>query len=223
MKNQKNLILIKLLLLSCTTLVSQKSVAQDSGWSVVPYVGGSQISDQSGVIAGAQDITDGPIDIQLDGGFVAGLGIRYDYKNSPWSAEFAWEYRSNDSGTTASDGTELPGGNYASNIFALNGRFSFSRKGAFTPWLGTGLTYVQEIDLDSENSDGERSFSNSGVVGIQFMAGVDYSLSSRFYLSSELRYSSITGIDLDEEGGAGNITGLDYQPLTLGLGGGFRF
>ena len=223
MKTPRHVILIKLLLLSCTPFASQNGFAEDAGWSVVPYVGSSLIGDQSGVIEGAQDISDGPLEVQLDDGFVAGLGLRYDYKNSPWSAEFSWEYRSNDSSTTASDGTELPGGNYASNIFAINGRYAFSRKGAVTPWLGSGLMYVQEIDLDSENVDGERSFSSSGAIGLQFMAGIDYSLSSRFYLSSELRYSSITGIDLDEEGGVGRIANLDYQPLTLGVGVGFRF
>ncbi len=223
MKTPRHFILIKLMLLSCTPFASQNGFAEDAGWSVVPYVGSSQIGDQSGVIGRAQDISDGPLDVQLDDGFVAGLGLRYDYKNSPWSAEFSWEYRSNDSSTTASDGTELPGGNYASNIFAINGRYAFSRKGAVTPWLGSGLMYVQEIDLDSENVDGERSFSSSGAIGLQFMAGIDYSLSSRFYLSSELRYSSITGIDLDEEGGVGRIANLDYQPLTLGVGVGFRF
>lgn len=223
MKTPKYFNLIKLMLLSCTAFVSQDGLAENAGWSVVPFVGGSLIANQSGDITGAQDISNGPLDVQLDDGFVAGLGLRYDYKNSPWSAEFSWEYRSNDSSTTASDGNELPGGNYASNVFALNGRYAFSRKGAFTPWLGSGLIYVQEIDLDSENADGERSFSNSGEIGLQFMVGLDYSISRRFYLSSELRYSSITGIDLDEEGGAGRIANLDYQPLTLGIGVGFRF
>ncbi|MFK7992894.1 MAG: hypothetical protein AB8B87_02070 [Granulosicoccus sp.] len=55
------------------------------------------------------------------------------------------------------------------------------------------------------------------------MAGVDYKLSDRFYLTSELRYGSHTGIDLKEEGGVGRISDINYQPVTFALGVGVRF
>lgn len=223
MKNANSLTPNHLRVLAFLAFTTQSAYADPSGWSIVPYVGASQIEDQAGSITATDDISDGAIDVQLDSGFVAGLGLRYDYKNSPWSAEFAWEYRSNDSSTTASNGAQLPEGNYASNIFAINGRYSFSERGALTPWIGAGLSYAQEIDLDSEDVDGERSFASSGAVGIQVMAGFNYALSQRFYLSSELRYSSLAGLDLDEEGGAGRVSDIDYQPLTLGLGIGYRF
>lgn len=83
---------------------------------------------------------------------------------------------------------------------------------------------VQEVDIDSESSAGERSFSDSGAVGIQLLAGLDYNLSDRFYLTGELRFTSFTGLDLSEEaGGDGRVTNIDYQPVTLGVGIGFRF
>ena len=53
--------------------------------------------------------------------------------------------------------------------------------------------------------------------------GVAYDLSERFYLTSEIRYSSQTGLELAEEGGAGSISNSDYQPLTLAFGLGVRF
>ena len=85
------------------------------------------------------------------------------------------------------------------------------------------MHWVQEIDLDSETADAERSFSDSGSVGFQLMAGADYKLSERFYLTGELRYTSNVGIDLSEEGGSGAVTDIDYQPITVGLGIGYRF
>lgn len=55
------------------------------------------------------------------------------------------------------------------------------------------------------------------------MAGVDYDLSDRFYLTSELRYGSQSALDLEEEDGNGSVTDIDYQPITIGFGLGFRF
>lgn len=197
--------------------------ASGEGWSVVPYLGFSQLGDQSPDITGANDIADGRLDITIDSGFAAGLAVRYDYANSPWTSEIGWEYRSNDSAATTADGSVLPDGNYASNIFYLNGRYALNEDKRLTPWVGGGLAWIQEIDLDSEDSDGERSFEDSGSIGFQVMVGADYYLNERIYLTSEVRYSNHSEIDLDEESGNGRVTGIDYQPITLGLGAGFRF
>lgn len=197
--------------------------AAGGGWSVVPSVGLSQLGNQTPNVAAAEDIADGSLAISVDSGFTAGLGIRYDYDDSRWASEFGWEYRSNDAETTTSDGQLLPAGNYASNTFYINGRYDLTEGNRLTPWLGGGLTWIQEIDLDSEDVDGERSFSSSGSIGYQLMAGIEYNLTERFYLTSELRYSSQSGLDLEEEGGSGRVTDIDYQPVTLGLGVGFRF
>jgi len=138
----------------------------------------------------------------LKDGFTAGLSARYYYPDSRWVSEFGWEYRSNDSTITP----------------------RLTEGSSFTPWLGGGVTWTQEVDLDSEDANGERSFSDSGSVGFQLMAGADYDLSDRLYLTGELRYSSQTEIELSEQGGGGaTVTGLDYQPLTLSVGVGVRF
>jgi len=197
---------------------------------VVAGVGLSQLGDQSPFIAGATndatlpDIPDGAIDVAVDTGFAAGLSFRYDYPDSPWTSEFGWEYRSNDSEITLADGTDLPGGNYASNTFYLNGRYTFKSGRLLTPWVGAGLTWLQEVDLDSESGNAERSFSDGGSVGFQVMAGADYDINDRLYLTSELRYSSQRDLSLSEEGGAaGVVSEIDYQPFTVGIGLGVRF
>jgi len=203
-----------------TTIPAQ---AAGEGWSIIPYIGISQLGNQSPSIGGSDDIVDGGLDIAVDTGFTAGVGVRYDYENSRWTSEVGWEYRTNDSETTTADGNVLPDGNYASNIFYLNGRYSLTDGNRWTPWIGGGLTWIQEVDLDSEDADGERSFSDSGSVGFQVMAGVDYNLNDRFYLTSELRYVSHGALDLEEEDGNSRVTNIDYQPVTLGLGVGIRF
>jgi len=215
--------LSSMVLLLSATVPLQSLAADEAGWSVVPYVGLSALSDQSasgtGLAAGDSDV-----DVLLDNGFTGGLSLRYHY-DSPWSTEVGWEYHSNDSEIRLADGSSLPAGNYASNIFYLNGRYDLALgSGAWQPWVGAGLTVVQEIDLDSESDTGEVSFSDSGSVGFQLMAGVNRPISDKWYFTGEIRYSDQRSLTLtQEEGGAGVIDDIDYQPFTVQLGLGYRF
>lgn len=212
--------------LSCCAILltaATTTVAKANDWSIVPYTGLSFMQDQSLNLVGLGGGLGGDADLSLEGGFVAGLSARVHYDDSRWISEFGWEYRSNDATITAEDGSRLPGGNYASNIFYLNGRYRLVESQPITPWLGVGLLWTQEVDLDSENTSGERSFSDSGSIGYQLMAGADYDLSEQFYLTGEIRYSTQHGLELSEETGNGAVTEVDYQSLTMSLGVGYRF
>lgn len=222
MNISKNTNVLTTIILGSSLLLTGKTTHANDGWSIVPYIGFSQLGDQSPDIV-ADGIAEGGADVSVESGFTGGLSFRYDYTDSRWTSEIGWEYRSNDSTITSADGTELADGNYASNTFYLNGRYALTEGGRYTPWIGGGLSLIQEVDIDSEGSDGERSFEDSGAVGFQLMAGVNYDLSERFYLTSELRYTSFTDLDLGEEGGDGRVTGLDYQPVTAAVGIGIRF
>jgi len=80
------------------------------------------------------------------------------------------------------------------------------------------------VDLDSESVAGEISFSDDGSIGFQVMAGVDVELAPAWYLTTELRYSDQRGLTLvREEGSAGAVANIDYQPLTVSLGLAYRF
>lgn len=204
-------------------LASQATAADREGLSVVPYVGASQLSDQSATLSNF-DTGNGAADVQLESGFTAGLSLRYHF-GSPFSSEFGWEYRANDSVIVDADGQRLPGGNYASNIFYYNGRYDLPLgTGQLQPWLGGGVSIVQEVDLDSESAAGEVSFSDDGSIGFQLMVGLDLELGGPWYVTSELRYSDQRDLTLEpEEGGSGVVSDIDYQPLTLQLGIGYRF
>ena len=198
-------------------LATGAASADDNNWFVRPYVGLSQMSDLS---ADFEDIDglSGKADIDLDSGFTGGLGVGYRF-NPQIAAEFGWEYRSNESSVTLADTSEFDDGNYASNIFYLNGYYHFAERGAWQPYVGGGLTWIEEIDIDLERSGEELSYSGDGDTGYQVFAGVNYRLSPDWQLQTELRYGSITGIDLDGESGAsGEITDLDYETTTLHVG-----
>lgn len=60
---------------------------------------------------------------------------------------------------------------------------------------------IQEVDIDSEAPEGERTFLDSRSVGFQLMAGIDQDITNNIYLTGELHYTSFTDQDLEEEGG----------------------
>ena len=97
--------LIRTTFISACCLSSPIIHASESNWSLVPYAGLSLLGDQNPDILGSTDISDGSAQVDISTGFTAGLGVRYDYENSPWSSELGWEYRSNDAKTTSANGT----------------------------------------------------------------------------------------------------------------------
>ncbi len=186
-------------------------------WFVRPYVGLSQMSDLSSDFSNIEGLS-GDADIDLDTGFTGGIGIGYRYTDRA-AVEFGWEYRSNDSETTLNDISEFDDGNYASNIFYLNGHYQFEKNDKWQPYVGAGLTWVEEIDIDLERNGDELSYSGDGDVGYQVFGGINYDLNQAWKLQSELRYGSITDIDLEGEGkDIGEFDGIDYETTTLQIG-----
>lgn len=211
--------LSKTLLPALLALSSASAYAETGSgqWYLRPYVGISQMSDLS---ADFEDIDgrSGDADIDLDSGFAGGLGIGY-WLNERVALEFGWEYRSNDSSVTLAGESEFDDGNYASNLFYLNGAYHFDQQGQWRPYVGGGLTWIEEIDIDLEGGDEDLSYSGDGDTGYQVFAGVNYAIDANWTLQTELRYGSISGIDLDgESGAAGKLTDLDYETTTLQLG-----
>lgn len=186
-------------------------------WWLRPYVGMSFMSDTD---AGFSDIDglSGKADIELSDGFTGGLGVGYRYTDS-FAVEVGWEYRSNDSETTLAGISEFDDGNYASNIFYLNGHYLLPKHGDWQAYAGGGLTWVEEVDIDLERGGDELSYSADGDIGYQVFAGVNYDLNPGWQLQAELRYGSITGIDLEgESGDPGEFDDIDYETTTLQVG-----
>lgn len=211
------------LIIGLTTALLPATVLADSqGWFLRAYGGYSHLSD---IDADSRGIIDGnsKADIDLDGGFAAGAGVGYRYGPN-WAVELAWEYRSNDSETDLGGLQNYPDGNLASSTFYLNGYYHFSTAGAWEPYVGAGVGWLQEVDIDLEGNGPERSYSGDGDVGFQVFAGANYALSERWALQAEVRYASFTDLDLEGEGRAqGKFSSLDYQPLTAQLGIQYRF
>ncbi len=191
--------------------------ASESGWYGRAAIGYSALDDTSGRSTGIGSASGGAR-IEVDAGFFAGAALGYDYAG-PWAAEIAWEYRSNDSETTLPDGSRFDDGNYASNTFFINGLYQLPGFYVNKPYLGAGLGWIQEIDVDLESTGEELSYSGDGDIGWQIFVGFDREITPQIEGNIELRYTAFDDISLDgEEGAAGKFESLDYQHLSLQLG-----
>jgi opacity protein-like surface antigen len=160
---------------------------------------------------------------EFDSGWYAGAALGYRYEG-PWSAEIAWVYRTNDNDRVAfSDGTVFEEGNFASNMLFVNGYYRFDRDRRVTPYVGAGLGWVQEIDLDEESGGVETSYAGDGDVAGQIVGGLEIDLGQRWTFQGELRYLTLTGVDLEEESGSARLLDADYQPWSAGFGFVYRF
>jgi len=195
--------------------VSFTANADSPSWYIKPTFGFSSLSDQKGQVTDVLDQT-GNVDFNVASGFNAGLGAGY-FVDENWALELYWEYRSNDSDTVLPGGLEFTEGNFASNMFAANAYYYAKESSGWRWFAGTGIAIIQEIDIDLEDNNGERSFSGSGDIGFQIFTGIDYQLTQNWLAQAELRYLNISGIEMDAEENVtlGVFENIDYTPMSL--------
>ena len=210
-------------LLGATLLYSVPAFAKDSdkGRRYIKLYGGTNfIGDKSynqTEVAAAGTIGNS----SFDTGMMTGAAVGYFFTDHT-AAEISWDYRRNESDSnTFSDGTNFSSGDYASNIFFLNGFYHFDRiiESKLRPYLGAGLGYVEEIDLDLEAG----SYSSGGELATQLIAGTSYFLSNSWDLNADVRYVRASSMNLDQENGAGTIKGINYNHITLSVGAVYKF
>lgn len=184
---------------------------------------GDQNISQTGVAAvGATS------DASFDAGMVVGGAAGY-YFTDNISAELAWDYRSNSlDRANFSDGTNFNDGDFASNIFFVNGYYHLDpiMNSKFRPYVGAGLGYVQEIDIDLKNATSgvETSYSQDGEIAYQLIAGTSYGLTDNWDLTADVRYMRADSINLKREtGGTAELSKVDYDPLSLTVGAVYKF
>ena len=112
-------------------------------------------------------------------------------------------------------------GNYASVTVGANAYYRFRRQSELQPYLGAGLGWVQEVDVDFEENGVETSFETDDF-GLQFAAGVRWTPGDRWLLDAQLRWLDVSGVTMEAEDGLGTVS-ADYAPLTLLLSAGWRW
>jgi opacity protein-like surface antigen len=144
-------------------------------------------------------------------------------RNSRAETEFVYQSVDHDD-VRLDGGGSLPSGNYASTAFALNGLYSFNLFGReeVRTYVGLGLAWLTEVDIDFEQGGEELSYSGDGF-GVQVLAGARYELGERWFLDAGLRYLSAGEVTMDGEGAANGRVRADYEPWSATFRVGWRF
>lgn len=208
----------------CLSLVPTAALAQSEpkGFYVTIYGQQSNIgSSSSWTESGAQGAGTG-----LRAEFGSGLGFGgdfgYRYGNG-WAAEVEWNYRRHSLDTLSQGGTNVArDGDFASNTLLINGLRRFPTTSAWTPYLGAGIGWVQEIDIDIKPSAGgaERGYSTSGKFAAQIIAGVEYALTPQWRLTADARWLRVGSVQMDNSVGnpGGSAGPLKYNPVSVQIG-----
>lgn len=87
-----------------------------------------------------------------------------------------------------------------------------------------GLGYVVGLDVDVDRDGTEQEYSRRGGLAMQAIAGGEYSLSSRWSLSGDVRWSRMGSGTFKATTAGSTLSGKPkYQPASLNLSVGYRF
>lgn len=202
-----------------TTVFGQESESDNEikKFYVKPYAGFIGIQDMEIQYLENGQSTD--ISIESGFGFTSGISFGYHFTKN-FSAELGWEYKRND--ITVKYDNDKSTGDYASNFIYLNGFYNFNSQGKLKPYVGLGVSIIEEIDIDLTSSE-EESFSDSGNVGFQGLAGLDFDFSKRWALNWEAKYVVFSDFDMESEINDNTLSNLEYKPFIFNIGIKYRF
>ncbi|MCA6249834.1 outer membrane beta-barrel protein [Phenylobacterium sp.] len=215
----------KILLATLTgaLLAGGAAVAQDAGdqagFYARAYGGISTLSDTR-VSVGVSSASG-----KFSGSTLAGGAFGYDYEG-PWGAEIEYTYRSSD--------VKVPdsfagGGDYASTAILVNGLYSVGEVGPLRPYVGAGIGFTREVDFDLTKQKGPSappssavgSYSSSGRLAYQAIAGAEFAFGDRWSGFGEVRAFAIDSPNLSGPGG--KKLRADYQTFDFLVGVSRRF
>jgi opacity protein-like surface antigen len=156
--------------------------------------------------------------------FGTGLGLGGDigfrYGNG-WASELEWNWRRHDLKSLKGGGSTIASsGDFASNTLFINGLRRFiGQPGSWTPYMGAGTGWVQEIDFDINPGGTERAWSKKGKVALQLIAGTEIPLNNGWRLAADVRLLHVGNVEFPaEEGVTGRLTQPSYNPVSVQVG-----
>jgi opacity protein-like surface antigen len=158
----------------------------------------------------------------LDTGAVVGLGGGYRF-NRNFAAELEYAYRSNDIDKIKGSGgaTIADGGDLASVAIMANGYYYFDFAESWSPYIGLGMGFLQEIDSDVElvGFNDQKDLEDS-VFAWQAMVGAEVPIDDSWRFYGEGRFMSAPSPELSNSNGSYSV---DYNNLSLIFGIGYQF
>ena len=213
--------LVAIILLAGASFFAVDAQAEGD-WYATAKFAYNTLDDQGVEYTAAGNTVDGTA--EFDGGFAAGATGGYRFNNN-WRLEGEFMYR-----TSELDRADIPGvgtftdGDYSSVAIGVNGLYDFNLFGSdkARAYAGAGIAWLQEIDIDFDESGVESSYSGDDI-GFQVMLGARYDMSERWFLETDIRYFFASDIEMTAEGDAVGRVAADYEPLSVTAGIGWRF
>jgi len=161
-------------------------------------------------------------DASLDTGAVVGMAGGYRF-NRNFATELEYVYRSNDIDKIKGSGgaTIADGGDLASVAIMANGYYYFDFLETWSPYIGLGLGFLQEIDSDVELTgvNSQKDLEDQ-VFAWQAMVGAEVPINNRWRFYGEGRFMSAPGPELSNSNGSYEV---DYMNLSVIAGIGYQF
>jgi opacity protein-like surface antigen len=190
----------------------------------VEFVLGQSLNGEDSFTTTATDLPPGPAEVDWETGVVSGLALGARLGAS-WRLEGEFLYRTDELGFVQfPSGTRFEKGDFSSVVISANGYFDFpdllrSSDRELRLYLGVGVGWIQEVDIDFESNGTERSYETDDL-GYQYMAGVRWKFAERWNLDFE--YRALSASDLELSSSTGTVVS-DYAPVSLGLSLGYAF
>ena len=170
------------------------------------------------------DGLDGKAKADADNGYTMGAVFGREF-NDRWRLEGEFRYRTNEfSSVDLPDGNVISDGDFSSGAIGLNGYWMFGETTSnWRPFVGAGLAWMQEIDLDLAEDPVNGSYSGDGTAW-QLMGGVSWTLSDSWGIDFEARYLDAGNVTMDaERGPLGGSIQADYSVFEVTAKANWRF
>ena len=158
----------------------------------------------------------------LETGAIVGMAGGYRF-NRNFAADLEYSYRRNDIDKIEGTGRAIiaDGGDLASVAIIANGYYYFDFSDTWSPYLGLGVGFLQEIDSDVELVGiSDQKDLEDQLFAWQAMVGAEVPLDESWRFYGEGRFMSAPGADLSNGNGSYS---LNYNNLALIVGIGYQF
>ena len=215
--------LVHALALTTALLPAAASADEDQRWYASASVGFGMLDDTT--LSFSDGVNGASAEGQFETSFTGGGGLGYRWSNG-WALEGEIMYRRNEL-----EPLDLPGlgsfseGDFASLSLGLNALYHFDigTSGKLKGYVGPGIVYFQEIDIDFD-ADGQQEISfESDDTALQLKLGARYDIAERWFVEAGATYLIADSVSLELPADERQTIDSDYRHWSASFGVGFRF